>query len=507
MYPIGPDWKFLKNIVGMLSEDGNMHSVVESIFYHGKHQPDKLCLVDRLGEISYGDYRDKIVAFAARLSECGVKRGERVVVEAEHSIIYLALEAAVQLLGGIFVPVENNCAPAKINVFVKRSGACLAITIKPIDTEVKHLLLEDFAKLQGSHDTGAESVFPEADAVSEILFSTGTTGKEKGIVITHGADIALAENVIHGVEMEPDNVEIIPSPMNHSHGLRRYYANMVRGGTVILMDDIIDTDKFFSYMDKYNVNSMDIVPAALSIFLRMSGRRLAEYQDSLRYIQLGAAPLSERDQEELCGMLPDTRLYNFYGSTESGCIAIYNFNRPAAKKKCIGKPAYNANIRMIDEKGKAVPQGSVGLLSCSGAMNMQGYWQDDDETAKVLHDGTVYNSDEAYIDEDGDIILLGRKGDIINVGGKKVAPDEIEEAAGGMSMVRDCACVPATDPFAGQVPKLFVVRQPESELSEVDIKSYLQGVLEPYKVPRYIEFIEKIPRTFNGKIKRKELQK
>ncbi|MCR5175252.1 MAG: acyl--CoA ligase [Anaerovibrio sp.] len=484
-----------------------MNSVVENIFYHGEHQPQKLCLVDKWGEISYGDYKDKIMALADRLAECGVKRGERVVVEAEHSITYLALEAAVQLLGGIFVPVENNCAPAKINVFAKRSGACLVITIKSMDTYVKHMLLEDFAAIAGGHGPSAEPVFPGGEDISEILFSTGTTGKEKGIVITHGADIALAENVIHGVEMEHDNVEIIPSPMNHSHGLRRYYANMVNGGTVILIDDIIDTDKFFSYMDKYNVNSMDIVPAALSIFLRMSGKRLGDYQDCLRYIQLGAAPLSERDQEELCELLPHTRLYNFYGSTESGCIAIYDFNRPGAKKKCIGKPSYNAHIRMIDEKGEEVPQGSVGLLSCSGAMNMQGYWQDDDETAKVLHAGAVYNSDEAYIDDDGDIILLGRKGDIINVGGKKVAPDEIEEAAGAMPMIKDCACIPVTDPFAGQVPKLFVVPQADGNLAEVDIKAYLQGVLEPYKVPRYIEFIDKIPRTFNGKIKRKELQK
>ncbi|SHI28768.1 long-chain acyl-CoA synthetase [Anaerovibrio lipolyticus DSM 3074] len=482
-----------------------MESVVEYIFFHANKQPDKLCLVDQYGEISYGNFKNKIITTLLKLKEVGINKGDRVIVEAEHSITYLALEAAVQLLGGIFVPIENNCASTKMNTFVQRAEADLIVTIRPIQTSIKALLFKDFSDLVSEHSNNIQLSFPKSDDISEMLFSTGTTGKEKGIVMTHGADIALAENVITGVEMEHDNVEIIPSPLNHSHGLRRYYANMVCGGTVVLIADIINTDAFFEYMDKYKVNAMDIVPAALTIFLRMSEGRLADYQDTIRYIQLGAAPLPESDQEELCRLLPKSRLYNFYGSTESGCIAIYNFNRPNTKKKCIGRPTCNAIIRIIDENNNEVPRGKTGLLSCCGTMNMQGYWKDEEETSKVLRDGVVYNSDEAYIDVDGDIILLGRKGDIINVGGKKVSPEEVEEAAREMPAIKDSACIPLADATVGQVPKLFVVLQQGVTTNEVDIKSFLQSVLEPYKVPRFIEFVDSIPRTFNGKIKRKEL--
>ena len=186
--------------------------------------------------------------------------------------------------------------------------------------------------------------FPQREAVCEILFSTGTTGREKGIVITHANNLALAENVIFGVEMEADNIEMIPSPMNHSHGLRRYYANMVNGSAVILLGSAMNMKRFMYNMDAYGVNSIDLVPSALSVVLRLSKGKLADYSDRLRYIQFGAAPMMESDRDEICRLLPHTRLYNFYGSTESGCIAIYNFNRPDAKKNCVGKPTRNADI-------------------------------------------------------------------------------------------------------------------------------------------------------------------
>ena len=485
-----------------------MNSIVEAVFTHADRQPDKLCLADDTGKVTYREYAQRILEFAGVFSADGICSGDKVVVEACQTIDYLAIQLALELLEAVFVPVEHNCAAEKIGSFIGRAGAKAVVTVKENSYDAQ--LCYTYGQLEqarGSAPAYTVTKFPAAQSVSEILFSTGTTGKEKGIVLTHSNNIALAGNVIHGVQMEQDNVEMIPSPMNHSHGLRRYYANMYLGATVVLLGSVMNIRLFFQNLDTYQVNSMDLVPTALAVVLKLSKNKLADYADRLRYIQFGAAPMMEADKIKICQLLPRTRLYNFYGSTESGCIAIYDFNCGKDKKSCIGKPAHNADIFIVDDDRRPITSSvsCTGLLASRGGMNMLGYWQDEEETSKVLIDGVVYSNDVAYFDEDGDIILLGRKGDVINIGGNKVSPEEIENAAKKMPQIADCGVIPVEDAFKGNVPKLFVQMKEGCEFDSVAIRSFLAASLEPYKVPVYIEQIDLIPRSYNGKLLRKEL--
>lgn len=487
-----------------------MDSIVEAVFTHAEKTPDKLCLADDTGSVSYCAYADKISATAAALAALNVAEGSAVVVEASQTIGYLAVELALHLLKAVFVPVERNCAHEKIVDLALQTDAALILTNAPLEESagIRAMTLEQLHASCGPNGAGQAWAFPERDTVSEILFSTGTTGKEKGIILNHGNDVALAENVIYGVEMQDDNVEMIPSPMNHSHGLRRYYANMWKGASVVLLGSIMDLRRFFANMETYGVNSLDLVPSALSVLLRLSKEKLGEYSDVIRYVQLGSAPLMKADNEKLCRLLPKTRVYNFYGSTESGCICIYDINRPEPKESCIGKPAHNAEIVIVDDDRNPITSDAdhTGLLSSKGGMNMVGYYKDPEETEKALRNGTVYSNDIAYVDGDGDIILLGRKGSVINIGGKKVSPDEIEDAAKKIKGVTDSACIPVSDPIKGNVPKLFVVMARGKAFDPVSIREQLSELLEPFKVPKFIEQIDQVPRTFNGKILRRELK-
>lgn len=484
-------------------------SIVEAVFHYAQTQPQKLCLADDNGKVTYKEYKEKIQKYAAYFSAAGIKKEDTIVVEACQTIDYLAVELALQLLGAIFVPVEHNCAAEKIRSFADRADAVAVVVCKDDAYETAHKWTFDaLAEQVEQIDEYVAETFPKKEDLSEILFSTGTTGKEKGIMITHANNIALAQNVIGGVEMEKDNVEMIPSPMNHSHGLRRYYANMYNGCTVILLGSAMNVRLFFQNLDTYGVNSIDLVPTALAVVLKLSKDKFGEYKDQLRYMQFGAAPMMEADQNRICELLPNTRLYNFYGSTESGCIVIYDFNRKDSKKHCIGKPACNAEIVIVDDDRNPIVSSAdnTGLLSSRGGMNMPGYWKDEEETQKVLIEGVIYSNDVAYFDEDGDIILLGRKGDVINVGGNKVSPEEIENVAKKMPGIADCGVIPVEDATKGHVPKIFVQMEAGTEFNSVAIRSYLAANLEPYKVPVHIVEIEKIPRSYNGKLLRKELK-
>ena len=487
-----------------------MKSIVEAVFAHAESTPDKLCIADINGAYTYLQYSKKISRLAHLLFAKGIQAGDKVVVKCTQDVDYLALAFAIQLIDAVFVPLEKSCVDEKLLHIGRISRAELIFTDKTNSPGDKtFVLISDFIKeAEDSAETDVKPEhFPKEDAFCEILFSTGTTGKEKGIEITNANNTALAENVIYGVDMKEDNVELIPSPMNHSHGLRRYYANMYKGATVIVQNGVMNAKQFFGFMDIYGVNSIDLVPTALSVLLKLSKDKFGEYKSKLRYIQLGSAPLMEEDKNKIKSLLPDTRLYNFYGSTESGCICIYDFNSGKDKPNCIGKPTHNAEIFMVDEDRKRISatKENTGLLASRGGQNSLGYYGDEKETALAMADGVVYSKDEAYIDEDGDIILLGRKNDVINVGGNKVSPDEIENEALKIKGVFDCGCIAVNDDMKGEVPKLFVVMEEGIGFNQSQIKNELSDRLETFKVPQYIEKTDKIPRTFNGKILRREL--
>lgn len=485
-------------------------SVVEAVFSYSETQPQKLCLADEKRSVTYAEYKEEICRLAAALKAMGIEKGNKVVIEASQTVEFLATELAIQLIGAVFVPVERNCAWDKTARIAESAEAVLAITLKEVDdcNGIKHITQSALCLMADESDALTEYTLPEAEDTSELLFSTGTTGKEKGIVISHKNNIALAENVIHGVLLQEDNVELIPSPMNHSHGLRRYYGNMVKGATVVLCTGVMNVMGFFKLMDTYKVNSIDLVPTALTVLLRLSKGKFAEYKDILRYIQFGSAPLADGDKITIRSLLPDTHLYNFYGSTESGCICIYDFNDGKDKPHCIGKPAYNAKIVVVDDDRNEIEssENNTGLLASFGPMNTNGYWKDEAETASVLFNGGIYSNDEAYFDEDGDIILLGRKGDVINVGGNKVSPDEIEDVAKKHPDVFDCGCIGIKDELKGNVPKLFIQVKKGVKFDSVSIRAHLAANLEPYKVPAIIVEIDEIPRSFNGKLLRKTLR-
>ena len=513
-------------------------SIAENLARNAVRNPDKLCMADEHKSITYKEAWDGICGLAMELSNRGISKQSCVVIECNQSVDYLVTVLAVQLLGAISVPLEKNAATGRIIEIASETEAALHIGAREIpelesELGIPHMDIKtvpDFALGQiidnvyrGSIEDLELIAFPEAEDVAEIFFSTGTTGKSKGIVLTHANDVALAENVCFGVKMKPDNVELVPMPTSHSHGLRRTYANLANGSSVVFADNIMLLKNVFKLMDKYHVTAMDLSPSILNIFFKLSKDRLGDYADVLDYIQLGSAPLSEEDKSHLSRILPKTRLYNFYGSTEAGCSCLMDFNGDPAGTSgssgsgasgnaqrapgCIGRPAVNAKFIVVDENRNPIESSrdNLGFLASRGAINMKEYFKAPELTAKATDGEYIYTKDLGYIDEDGYVYMLGRKDDVINFGGVKISPEEIESQVIKSDIIRDCACIPMDDAVTGQAPKLFIALEADAEYDAKAFKSFLTKVLDANKQPKVVEVIDQIPRTFNGKIKRNEL--
>lgn len=484
-----------------------MNSMVEVLADYAEKRPDILfCADNQKNEYTYGETWKKVKSAAQALKHnYGIEQNQKILVECNQDADYLIVDFACELIGAVFVPIENNasydrkrsiCEEVEGSLWIYKSGPL--DFVKSIHYDV---LLEPVEEL-------FEYTFPKETSVAEILYTTGTTGKSKGIVISHRANIAVAENIMYGVEMKAGNVEFIPIPISHSHGIRCCYANLLNGGSIILIDGLMRIKNVFQLLDQYKVTAMDISPSAAALLIKVSKGAFWNYGKKLDYIQIGTASLSENLKEQLVSELEGVRLYNFYGSTESGRSCVLNFSDEKGRINCIGKPTKNAEIVFTDENRNIIKTSSdkLGLLASKGPMNMDCYWNNPELTNEILKDNYIYTSDLGYIDDEGYIYVLGRKGDVINYNGIKIAPEEIEEIANKYSGIRDSACVPMQDAVMGQIPKLYVsLTNPNDEFDTKAFIGFLTEHLDGNKLPKRIEVIDEIPRSFNGKILRKEL--
>ena len=349
------------------------------------------------------------------------------------------------------------------------------------------------------------AVTPVPEGTADVLYTTGTTGRSKGVIMSHLTILSDAENLIDGQGFTSDIVFIINGPLNHIGSLSKIWPVIMQGGTLYITSGMKNLEEFFMPFDyaKGTKFATFLVPASIRILLQLSSERLKSYASKIDFLETGAAPMMQSDMEELCRLLPNTRLYNTYASTETGIITTYNYNGGKCQAGCLGRPMKHARLFITPE----------GFIACQGPTLMTGYIGDPELTATVLRDypstidqqlvPTLITADRGIIDEEGMLHLLGREDDVINVGGFKVAPTEVEDVAMSLPEVADCVCIAAEHPIAGRTLKLLVVMTEGSVFDKRIIARYLKSRLESYKVPLLYEQVEKVNRTYNGKLDRK----
>ncbi len=361
----------------------------------------------------------------------------------------------------------------------------------PLESDIPDDLFETYCRI-------AEKAIVPAET-ADVLFTTGTTGHSKGVVISHQAIVADAENLVEAQGYESDVTFIICGPLNHIGSLSKIYPTVMVGGTIHITAGMKRIDDFFRAAETaQGMVATFLVPASIRMLLAFGEQRLAELAEKVAFVETGAAPISVADMQRLCAVLPKSRLFNTYASTETGIIATYDYNAGGCIAGCLGKPMRNSSITITAD----------GYVACKGLTLMTGYLDDKEQTAQVLHSGMLITSDIGHFDAEGRLILEGRSGDVINVGGYKVVPTEVEDVAMALPQIDDCLCVSASHPVLGTVLKLLVVTKCGVKLDKRAVALALKASLESYKVPVFYEQVEDIRRTFNGKPDRKSyLQK
>lgn len=487
-----------------------LSSIALMIQQKAAEHPEKIAIYVGEEKCTYATLAENNRRTALYLSRKGIGANERIVVEADHILDYVYFWYGIQLLGATFVPVEKNTPSARVREIANELDAAAIVTLTPReDCEGAWNLQEMMPEIMATEDSfAAEEVDPEW--LSEILFTTGTTGKSKGVMVSYANQVNIALAGIETTNIQPDNVWLIPTPMNHAAGLRKVHIAMAVGSTVSLMEGFRNFKQYFKTIDDHKVTALYLPPSAIHLLLAIASKNLAALSGQLRFIYSSSAAYPETDKEKMRKLLPNVYMYNCFGGSEVGvaCTDEFCVSGGSQYAGSVGKPNSLCQIVILDENFNEIKDSSpakFGLIGIRSKSVTKGYWNEPEQTAKAFRDGMLIMSDLGYFAENGELILVGRANDTINLGGLKIAPLEVEELVMRAECVDECLLIPIVKDGTVSALKLLVVLKEGRKLDEAAIRKLITDNLEPYKLPKQIAVIDEIIRTFNGKIDRKQM--
>lgn len=478
-----------------------MISVVEQVVAFARENPDRMALQNGRRGLTYGGLLSEIFFAVKVLAEhYHVGKGDRIILAADKQLEFVAVYFACHLLGAVAIPIAPDTNGRRYALIKEKVSPALVVGF-PSEQAMPAASFAEFAG-EEPNKPREEIVFPELDQVADIIFTTGTTGEPKGVQLTQRNIAAAVRNINSFIHNTADDVEMLALPISHSFGLKRMKCALVNGQTLVLLGSFANVKRFYRFMGDYGVNGLGMVPASWSLLKKLSGEELAKYGDSLHYIEIGSAPMPMADKRQLMKILPRTRICMHYGLTEASRSAFMEFHAEADHLDTIGKETPGMHITVRDEAGHPLPPGMAGELCVSGDAVTIGYL-DLPRTGYFWGDA-LRTGDWGVMRADGYICLESRKKELINVGGKKVSPLEVEAVLKELELVEDCACVGMADPagLMGEVVKAFVVTQYPDKLTCDYMDGLIGNKLEGYKHPVAYEPIGEIPKTSSGKIQR-----
>jgi acyl-CoA synthetase (AMP-forming)/AMP-acid ligase II len=341
-----------------------------------------------------------------------------------------------------------------------------------------------------------------------IVYTSGSTGFPKGVMMTHANIVAAATSITTYLESSPDDIVLSVLPLAFDYGLYQALMCAKVGATLILEKSFTYPALVLEKLKNERATGFPLVPTLAAMLLQMKHLEPGMFPH-LRYITNTAAALPASHIQRLRQLFPGARLYSMYGVTECKRCTYLPPEQLDVRPESVGIAIPGTEAYVARENGERAAPGEVGELVIRGAHVMKGYWADEAATARALRPGpyawerVLYTGDLFRADEEGYLYFVSRKDDIIKTRGEKVSPKEVENVIYELAGVREVAVVGVPDPILGQAVKAVVAA--DEDVSERDIIRHCSERLEEFMVPKLVEFRSQLPKSENGKIARKEL--
>lgn len=469
----------------------------------------------------YEELADRIDRFASALAERGVAKGDRVAYLGNNHPDFLTSFFACGLLGAIFVPLNTRLAPRELEYMIDDCGARLLITHEElrdvaraaawssaierriiVDGPAEVPAVESFEDVVAAASTTPPIAEVVLDDPAMILYTSGTTGRPKGAVLTHGNFTWNSMNVLVDYDLTSEERTLLIAPMFHVASLGMgALPTLLKGGTLVVQEKV-DPGAVLSAVQEHGITSLSGVPTTFQM--------LAEHPDwdaadlsTLRRLTCGGSsvPLRVIEAYEKRGL----SFSSGYGMTETSPGATSLPYRKAREHVgSSGIAHFFTDVRIVSPEGEVLPAGDAGEIEISGPNVMKEYWLRPDATRDAHHGEWLRSGDIGFLDEQGYLTISDRVKDMIISGGENIYPAEIEQLIMERTEIESVAVIGVPDERWGEVPLAIAVAR--SEIAADDVLAHLAGRIAKYKIPRGVRFVDELPRTASGKVRKADLR-
>ncbi|WP_249593890.1 class I adenylate-forming enzyme family protein [Peribacillus frigoritolerans] len=508
--------------------------ITHGLINNAQFNPNNLAVIDGSHRYSYHTLAERTAKLKAALKKKGVNKGDCVGILMLNSHRYLELFYAITAIGAIAVPLNIRLSLPELEFIIKDSGLEILFIqseflhyipyFKENAEGIKEYIVADDEKTVGGHSLYEQMIKNESvtklthDDVDEndvafLIYTGGTTGRSKGVMLSHRNLLQNYFNGLIGKYLEFSGNFLYSNPMYHLGGCSKIIAVMSQGRTHSFLKTFTPKG-FLQAVQDYQVTDVTLVPTMLNMVVNEP--EFNKYDvSSIKTLAYGASPMPVELIKKVYKAFPGVELYQAYGMTEASPVltvlgpqdhVIRGDEKQERRLASAGRNVQGVEVRVVTDDGKDVNVGQVGEVIARGSNIMKGYWKLPEETALAIRNGWYYTGDMATVDEDGYIYIVDRKKDMIISGGVNIYSIEVENAIYTHPDVIEVAVIGVPDEKWGEAVKAFVVKKQDSQLTEQLLTFFIRKTLARFKVPKSIEFIDELPKSGAGKILKRSLR-
>jgi len=483
------------------------------LFHHANIQPDAPFLTFENQCYSYGKMAGKVLAYTRHLQTLGVKPGDHVAVLCGNRPEFLMVWFAINEAGAVAVPINISLVGEGLHYTLRQSEANLLLMDVEHFADKPDMMAGLRQRLPVAPIPSRDAMVPppvdhfqshqpasDLLAANSILYTSGTTGLPKGVVISHQSYVCAGRDMAASLDMTPADRVMVFLPLFHANPQMYAVASVLTVGATLVLLRRFSASQFFDEAKRHGATGFTFVGTVLSILEKTHPGRQRDH--GLRWAVGGGAP--ERVWEAVQDRF-GIRVNELYGMTETGGWVSMN-THTGSRLGSVGLPRQHVRIAIYDAQGRQASAGQRGEIiaqSCVPGMFFSEYWKNPEATAATLKNGWLHTGDRGFMDAQGFLYFDGRLKDLIRRGGEMIAPAEIEQQILKMQGIQDCAVVGVPDEILGEELKAFIVGS--QAIAAQDIRSFLRGQIPDYMVPNLYAYVDAIPKTETQKIKRHEL--
>ena len=484
-------------------------------------QPHKRALIFEDRPFTYQEVNLRTNQLCHFLLALGVQKGDRISVLLYNCHPYIEIFFALSKIGAILVPLNWRLAGPELEFIIRDSGSRILI-FEPEFEEMLTSLRPNLKLSNGDyisvgspcpdwardyekgllenpvHDPSLEVSVGDEDP-HILMYTSGTTGIPKGAILSHRKTFFNVLNAAMVYNLTSKDIMIISRPMFHSGGLLVESAPLLYKGGTLIVRKRFRPHEILETVQKYRVTVLELAATVYQFLLQECD--LTQYDlSSIRCYFTGGERIPVAMIKEY--LKKGIVISQIFGQTEASTITFLSPEKAASKIGSVGLPVFHGEVRIVDKEGRDVKPEEVGEIIIKGPTLMSGYWNRPDLTAETIREGWLYTGDLARMDEEGYVYIVDRERDMYISGGENIYPAEIEKVFFAHSKISDVAVVGVPDAKWGEVGKAFIVLKPGETMTEEEGLKFLKGKVGKYKIPKYVEFVEELPKTASGKIQK-----